>query len=114
MLDQGLTYTTSEGSKPGVTILKLTGPFTIGNMFQLQAEMRTMTPDCTIVDLSSVPYMDSAGLGVLMNAFVSAQSHGRKFFLVGVNERIRSLLEMTRVESLLQICDSVEAAEAQA
>jgi anti-sigma B factor antagonist len=58
--------------------------------------------------------MDSAGLGVMMNYFVSAQSHGRKFLLTGVSDRLRALLEMTKVDNVLQICDSVEAAEAQA
>lgn len=114
MLEQGLTYTTAQGSKPGVTILALTGPFVIANMFQLQSELRTLQPACLIVDMASVPYMDSAGLGVLMNSFVSAQSHGRKFLLAGVNERIRSLFEMTQVDSIFRMYDSVQSAESEA
>ena len=114
MLEEGLTYTTSDGSKPGTTILTLVGPFTLGNMFQLQSEIRSMKPACLIVDLTSVPYMDSAGLGVLMNYFVSSQGQGRKLLLTGVNDRVKSLFEMTKVDGLLVICDSMEAAEAQA
>jgi anti-anti-sigma factor len=114
MLDSPLIYTVLHGAKEGTVILKLDGPFTLGNMFQLQAELRTLKPACLILDMSSVPYMDSAGLGVIMNYFVSAQTAGRKFFLAGVNDRIRALLEMTKVDSVLRMCDSVEAAEAQA
>lgn len=112
MLEKELSYTVSDGAKPGVTILSLDGPFTLGNMFKLQGEMRALKPACLIMDMSSVPYMDSAGLGVIMNYFVSAQSGGRTFLLVGVNDRIRALLEMTKVDAVLKMCDSVEAAEA--
>jgi anti-sigma B factor antagonist len=66
------------------------------------------------MDLTSVPYMDSAGLGVVMNYFVSAQDNGRKLLLVGVNDRVRALLEMTKVDSVLRMCDSVDAAQSQA
>lgn len=107
-----MTYTVSDGAREGIVILTLDGPFTLGNMFKLQSDLRALTPPCLIMDLSSVPYMDSAGLGVLMNYFVSAQSHGRKFFVTGVSERLRALLEMTKVDNVLQICDSVDAAQA--
>ena len=109
-----MSYSFSDGSKPGITILKLEGPFILNNMFQLQAEMRNLKPPCLIMDLSGVPFLDSAGLGVIMNSFVSAQSSGRKFFVVGVNDRVRALLEMTKVDAVLHLCDSVDAAEAKA
>jgi anti-sigma B factor antagonist len=112
MLEKELTYTVSDGAREGIVILRLDGPFTLGNMFKLQSDLRALTPPCLIMDLSSVPYMDSAGLGVMMNYFVSAQSHGRKFFVTGVSDRLRALLEMTKVDNVLQICDSVDAAQA--
>src|SRR5450631_3130446 len=113
MLEKALVYSTADGAKAGTVILTLEGPFTLGNMFQLQSELRALHPPCLIMDMSSVPYMDSAGLGVIMNYCVAAQSAGRTFFLVGVNERIRSLLEMTKVDSVLRMYDSVDAAQAQ-
>ena len=112
MLEKELTYTVSNGARDGIVILALDGPFTLGNMFKLQSDLRTLTPPCLIMDLSQVPYMDSAGLGVIMNYFVSSQSQGRKLLLTGVSDRLRALFEMTKVDNVLQICDSVEAAEA--
>jgi anti-sigma B factor antagonist len=111
MLEKEMTYTVSNGARDGIVILALDGPFTLGNMFKLQSYLRTLTPPCLILDLSSVPYMDSAGLGVIMNYFVSCQTHGRKLLLAGVSDRIRALLEMTKVDNVLQICESVEAAQ---
>jgi anti-anti-sigma factor len=112
MLERELSYTMSDGAKEGTVILTLEGPFTLSNMFQLQGDLRALKPPCLIMDMTSVPYMDSAGLGVIMNYFVSAQGAGRKFFLAGVSDRLRALLEMTKVDGVLRVCDTVEAAQA--
>jgi anti-sigma B factor antagonist len=111
MLDKELSYTASDGAKAGTVILTLDGPLTLGNMFKLQSELRTLKPLCLIIDMTAVPYMDSAGLGVIMNYFVSAQGGGRKLLLVGVNDRVKALLEMTKVDSVLRLCESVQVAE---
>lgn len=114
MHDRELFYSSSNGAQDGTLILKLDGPLTLSNMFTFQNEFRAMTPPCLILDLSGVPYMDSAGLGVLMNYYVSAESGQRKFLLAGVNERVLALLEMTKVDKVLKIYPSLEAAEAAA
>ncbi len=114
MLENELTYTTSDGAKEGTVIMKLEGPFTLSNMFQLQNDLRGLKPACLIMDMTGVPYMDSAGLGVVMNYFVAAQTAGRKLLLVAVNERVRALFEMTKVDSVLRTFDSVDAAQASA
>ncbi|GGA56259.1 putative anti-sigma factor antagonist [Edaphobacter acidisoli] len=114
MADKELTFSCTQGAREDVVILRLSGPFTLNNMFPLQAEMRTLKPPCLIMDLTDVPYMDSAGMGVIMNYHVAAQDAGHKFFLVGINERLRALIEMTRVDRVLNIRDSVETAEASA
>jgi anti-anti-sigma factor len=111
MLEQELSYTILNGANEGTVILKISGPFILANMFQLQNELHTIKPACLIMDLTEVPYMDSAGLGVIMNYYVSAQNNGRKFLLAAVNPRIRALLEMTKVDSVLHLCDSVHAAQ---
>ena len=64
-----------------------------------------------IVDMSEMPYMDSAGLGMIMNSYVSAQDNGRRFLLAGVNERIAAMLEMTKVQGVLKSFPTVDAAE---
>jgi anti-sigma B factor antagonist len=61
--------------------------------------------------MSEVPYMDSAGLGLLTNYFVAAEDEHRRFLLACVNERVLSLLEMTKVDQVLKMYPSVEAAE---
>jgi anti-anti-sigma factor len=113
MPEQELSYSIASGAKEDTVILHLTGPFTLTNMFQLQSELRSLKPARLIMDIAGVPYMDSAGLGVIMNYYVSAQNNGRRFYVCGMNERVRALLEMTKVDSVLHLRDSVEAAEAE-
>jgi anti-anti-sigma factor len=112
MSDSSFSYATSPGAKEGTTVVKISGPVTLASIFGFQNEFRAMKPPVLIVDLSDCPYMDSAGLGLLMNQFVSAQANHRHFLLVGVNERIESLFELTHVSGVLKKFPTVEAAEA--
>jgi anti-anti-sigma factor len=112
MRDEPLTYSFSPGKTAGTIVLKLVGPLTISTMFGFQDEFRAATPQTMIVDLSETTYMDSAGLGLIMNYYVAAADHGRKLLLAGINERIMALMEMTKVLGVLTTFPSVEAAEA--
>src|ERR1700758_4161492 len=95
MRDEPLSHSFNPGRSEGTTVLKLVGPLTISTMFGFQNEFRAATPSVLIVDLSEVPYMDSAGLGLIMNSHVAALDHGRKLILAGVNDRILALFDMT-------------------
>jgi anti-sigma B factor antagonist len=114
MRDEAMTYRISEGSKEDTMVVKLSGPLVLSNLFALQDELRTMKHRVTIFDLSESDYMDSAGLGVLVNFYVSAEKNGRRMALTGVNQRIEALLDMTHVKTLLRVFPTVEAAEAAA
>jgi len=112
MRDEPLTLQWKTSEHEGTAILELTGPLTLGNLFTFQEELKTATPGVLIMDLSKSPYMDSAGLGSLLRFHVSAEKRGGKLLLSGVDERVRALFETTKVDSLLKIFPSVEAAEA--
>ena len=95
-------------------ILCLKGPLTMSNLFDFQARVRCNNLPALILDLSGVPYIDSAGIGALVGAHVSHQKNGRSLALVGVSERVHNALKITQVESLFQLFDSLPAAEAAA
>lgn len=111
MPDECLTFTQRPGSRDGIQILSLSGPFTLGNMFELQRVVQQIHSRYLIFDLSKVPYMDSAGLGLLVNTYVSAQKNGRKMAVVGTPPRIMILFELTKVDTLLSRFATIEAAE---
>jgi anti-sigma B factor antagonist len=112
MQDASLTYTKTAGGREDLMIIKLTGPLTLRNIFEFQRDLAADPPLLTIFDLSDVPYMDSAGIGVLINYYVSAEKNGRRIALAAANERIDALLELTRVRSLLRNFPTVAEAEA--
>ena len=99
-------------SASGARIFKLTGALTIQTLFDFQQMIREETAKPIIVDISQVPYMDSAGLGCVVSAFTSCQRSHRAFGITGITERIRTLFAVTHVDGLLPCFDSLEAAEA--
>lgn len=99
------------GKTPAVRVLRAEGPITLQNFTALQNQFLQLQVPVTILDLSKVPQMDSAGLGVILKYFVSAQKRGHKLILVGLNERVLDLFKLTRVDSLIPIAVTMEQAE---
>lgn len=93
----------------GHRILQLKGPILISNLFAFQTKVRGNTARSLILDLTEVPYIDSAGIGALVGAHVSHSKENRSLALVGVNERVRNALKVTHVESFFHFFDSVQA-----
>jgi anti-sigma B factor antagonist len=112
MRDEPLSVTAAPGNGQGVTILQLKGPLTLQNSFEFQQELAQHKPAVLIIDLTESPYMDSAGLGLLMNCYVSAEKNSRILLLAGANERINSLLQMTKVHLILKNHPTAVDAEA--
>jgi len=99
------------GSAPDVTILTLKGPLTISTLFDLQTALRAPELKGTIIDFAGVPYIDSAGLGVVLSHWAHTQRIGAKFAIVAMPDRVRVLLEMTKVDTLLPIFPTAADAE---
>jgi anti-sigma B factor antagonist len=91
-------------------LLRLSGPLTLSNLFEFQSLVRAEDSRATIIDMSSVPYVDSAGIGCLIGAHVSHQRSCRKMALVGVCDRVRNVLKVTNVENLFTLHPNVEEA----
>src|SRR5712692_5275410 len=86
------------GPKEGQRILRLTGPLVLTTLFDFQSKVRTDASRTLILDFTNVPYVDSAGIGALVGAYVTHQKDGRSLYLSGVNERVQNALKVTHVE----------------
>jgi anti-sigma B factor antagonist len=95
----------------GQRVLRLKGPITLTNLFEFQDTVRADTSRALMLEMSGVPYVDSAGIGVVVGAYVSRQKNGRVLALVGVTDRVRTTLHITQVEKLFQFYDSVADAQ---
>ena len=107
-----LAIETRDGAAPGHRVMKLAGPLVLKNIFEFQPAVRAEAVPLLVLEMAEVPYVDSAGIGALVNVHVSCQRAGRKLALVGVNKRSRDVLAITQVESLFRFFDTVEQAEA--
>jgi anti-sigma B factor antagonist len=106
-----LTIVDQSGSQPDSRVLALQGPLVLTTFFEFQAMVRADKSNLLIIDMSNVPYIDSAGIGALVGAYVSRQNSNRRLALVGVSQRVHDALHVTRVEQLFLFYDSVSAAE---
>ncbi|HEY1205646.1 MAG: STAS domain-containing protein [Bryobacteraceae bacterium] len=95
----------------GILILHLEGPLTLTTLFEFQDTVRQQQAKGLILALGGVPYMDSAGLGAILGAYVSCQRQGQKFALADVSRRVLTLLEVAKVDALVPRFDTLEAAE---
>jgi anti-sigma B factor antagonist len=80
-------------------------------MFEFQATVRSDTSRSLIIDFTDVSYVDSAGIGALVGAYVTRQHGGRSLALVGVSDRVRNALKVTHVDQFFRFFDSVNSAE---
>jgi anti-sigma B factor antagonist len=111
MADAPLQIEELPGSREGTHLMRLTGPLTLFNIFGFQSKVRADSSRALVLDFSAVPLMDSAGIGALVGAYVTRQKDGRRLALVGVNQRIRQALEVTRVDSFFHFYNTVPEAE---
>ena len=98
----------------GVTILTVTGDLVIGDaetnfkktITRLLEEGRVNL----LVDLSAVGFLDSSGLGALVRALTNSQKEGGQTKLLHAGPQVRKLLQMTKLDSVFEIHEDMEAA----
>jgi anti-sigma B factor antagonist len=112
MENEPLTIESIPTKSPDARVIALQGPVTINTLFDFQQELRSVTSRVTILEMLGVPYMDSAGMGAIINFYVSCQKHGRKLIVCGLNYRVIELFKLTNVDQLITIVDDLAEAEA--
>jgi anti-anti-sigma factor len=100
-----------KGVREGEQLLKLAGALTMTTLSGFRDTVQRTTAPLLILDLTDVPYVDSAAVGLLVNAHVSCVSRGRRLVLVGIVERVRTLLAATRVDRVLTVFPTLQEAE---
>jgi anti-sigma B factor antagonist len=100
------------GKAAGTEIFLITGPITLPNIFELQAELRrSELPRISILDMSAVPYMDSAGMGAVINYYTHCERLGTRMVVAGVSKRVSELFRMTRVDTVIPMASTADEAE---
>ena len=96
-----------------VTVIDVEGQLIVGNRQTLK---RTVLDEVEggkrkfVVDFSSTSYIDSSGLGVLVSLSKKISEQGGELRLAGLNEDLRTLFELTKLDTLFKISESREEA----
>jgi anti-sigma B factor antagonist len=63
-----------------------------------------------VLNMSDVTYIDSAGLGILVAAYVSAKTQGASIRLCALGHKFREVLQITRLLTIFEVYDTPAAA----
>ena len=100
----------------GVAVVAITGRLAMGGETErldaavknlLQADHKKFILDITLLD-----YADSSGIGMLVSCLTNVRKAGGELKLAGANPRIRRILAMTGVDTMMPMFDSLAAATA--
>jgi anti-sigma B factor antagonist len=64
-----------------------------------------------IIDLTEVPYIDSAGLGLIVSHYVRCQGRGVRLVVAGASQRVVQLFELTKVDQFFPRFATTEEAD---
>jgi anti-sigma B factor antagonist len=69
------------------------------------------SPERVLLDLHLVQFVDSTGLGVFVS-LLKMMGPGGRIAVIGVNEGVKRLFQMTRLDTLFRLCDNEDQARA--
>ena len=55
-----------------------------------------------LIDLSAVPWMNSSGVGILISAYTSMKNAGAAVKFLNINERVKSILMVTKLLTVFE------------
>ena len=97
----------------GITLVEVEGQLIVGNRQELKQQVleRLEAGDRKfVIDFTNTGYIDSSGLGVLVSLSKKIREQGGELRLANLNEDLRTLFELTKLDTLFSIADSRQEA----
>jgi len=97
----------------GVVLVEVDGELIVGNREAFKEVVIDRLDDGGrkfLVDFAESSYIDSSGLGALVSLSKRIREAGGELRLAGLNDDLRTLFELTKLNTLFQISDSRELA----
>ncbi len=95
-------------------IIDLSGKFlTYADALELRNAVTTAARKQSVrivLDLGKVDYIDSFGIGELINSFLHVKSQGGRLALMDLPRRVRNLLVVAKLDTVLEILPDNESA----
>lgn len=97
----------------GATIVRVEGQLIVAN----RQDLKTLIQDALqagerkfVVDFTPTAYIDSSGLGALVSINKKVREAGGELRLAGLNEDLRALFELTKLDTLFAISETTAEA----
>jgi len=110
----GMTYSVRQAR--GVTVVDLSGKLRLGEaiasgggrdltLHELVRELLKEGHKNLLLNLRDVPYVDSSGIGEFFSSFTTVQNQGGVLKLANPNERVRNVLHLTKLNTVIDVMD---------
>ena len=106
----GFSQTKDSG---GVTVVQVDGQLIVGNRQELKDLVQAALDRGDrrlLIDFSRTGYIDSSGLGALVSISKRIREAGGELRLAGLNDDLRSLFELTKLDTLFAISETTDQA----
>jgi anti-sigma B factor antagonist len=104
---------TATKHESGVYVIRVEGQLIVGNRQELKTAVQEALEHGEqrfVIDFSRTGYIDSSGLGALVSISKRVREQGGELRLSGLNEDLRSLFELTKLDTLFAISDTADQA----
>ena len=92
-----------------VTVIDSVGRITLGEgasaFRDAIRDLATKGDKKILVNLSEVTYIDSSGIGEMVSSYTTVTNHGGQLKLLGLNKRVKDLLQITKLYTVFEVFD---------
>ena len=106
----GPPFHIQDDRRNGVARLALRGELDLATAPRLETHLTLVEQDgvdAIVLDLRDLTFVDSTGLHTFLKARGRAADNGHRFALVGANDQVRRLLQVTTTEEILDEHESL-------
>ncbi|MEM7417977.1 MAG: STAS domain-containing protein [Gemmatimonadota bacterium] len=96
-----------------VTLIEVEGQLIVGNRQELKQQVLEQLEGGDqkfVIDFANTGYIDSSGLGVLVSLSKKIREQGGELRLSSLNDDLRTLFELTKLDTLFKITNNKEEA----
>jgi anti-sigma B factor antagonist len=97
----------------GIIVVSCAGRIVFGDeAAALRAKLKSILAENkkVILNLSEVNYIDSGGLGTLVGVYSSARASGADVKLAGLGQRVKDVLQITKLVTVFEVYDTEQKA----
>lgn len=103
-----------ESSNGSPSVAKLDGKLVLETVSSFLRDMRPQASPNLIIDMSGVSFLDSAGVGALVQLFVHRRNHSQKFALASLTPQGMAVMQVAGLLKLMPVFSSVAEAQSAA